>query len=92
LPQDVVDPAKTIGPHKSALSPESAALAWEDVSYQQSAGFGRIGPESERFAEGGPLNLNVSRVAVVPQTDRRCRIILNLSLEVPLLAMREPGK
>ena len=91
-PQDVVDLAKTIGPHKSALSPESAALVWEDVSYQQSAGFGRIVAESELFADGGPSNLKISRVAVVPQTGRRGRIILNLSSEVPLPAVREPGK
>jgi hypothetical protein len=89
-PQDVIDLTKTIGPHKSALSPESAALVCEDVSYQQSAKFGRIVAESELFADGRPSNLKISRVAVVPQTGRRGRIILNLSSEVPLPA--EPGK
>jgi hypothetical protein len=74
------------------LSTESAALVWEDVSYQQSAGFGRFVSEQELFADGGPSSLKLSRVAVVPQTDRRGRIILNLSSEVPLPARRELGK
>jgi hypothetical protein len=72
--------------------PESAALVWEDLPYQQSAKFGWIVAESELFMDGGPSNLKTSWVAVVSQTVRRCQIILNLSSEVPLPAMQVTGK
>ncbi len=68
----------------SALTPENVELVWEDVSYQQSAKFVRIVPRSVLFRGPVPRELKISRVAVVPQTDRRGRIILNLSARVNL--------
>ena len=71
-PQEVVETAKSIGPHTSALSDESAAVVWEDIQYQQRAGFGRVVPEAELFgSDGVPEHIKISRVAVVPQVNRR---------------------
>jgi len=89
---DVIEAARTKGPHVSALTPENVDLVWEDITYQQSAGFIRIVPESELFGTERPNNLKVSRVAVVPQVDRRGRIILNLSAEVDLNAGNDHTK
>jgi hypothetical protein len=50
----------------------------------------RIGKRA--LCQERPSNLKISRVAVVPQTDRQGRIILNLFSEVPLPAMQVPGK
>ena len=69
----------------TALAPENAELVWEDVTYQQSARFVRIEPASQLFKEPLPKELKISRVAVVPQTGRRGRIILNLSAKVDML-------
>jgi hypothetical protein len=54
-------------------------------------GFVRILTEEELKAEL-PENLKISRVAIVPQTDRRGRIILNLSADVELPSYRPKGK
>ena len=80
-PDDVIEQAIATGPHVSALTDSGAALLWEDIQYQVDAGFVRILTEQELRDERSP-ELKVSRVAVVPQENRRDRIILNLSAEV----------
>ena len=80
-PDDVIEQAIATGPHVSALTESGAALLWEDIQYQVDAGFVRILTEQELRDERSP-ELKVSRVAVVPQENRRDRIILNLSAEV----------
>ena len=83
-PLEVVLAARAAGPHVSALLDDSVELVWEDVEYQQAAGFIKIVRESELFGPGQAKNIKISRVAVVPQANRRGRIILNLSAEVDL--------
>ena len=80
--EDVIARALDAGPHVSALSPDGIKLIWDDIQYQVDAGFVRIVSEEELFQNGTPRELKISRVAVVPQDNRRDRIILNLSAEV----------
>lgn len=89
----VIEAAKNAGPHTSACSPENVELIWDDIQYQEEAGFVRVVSESVLF--GGdkiPEELKMSRVAVVPQENRRGRIILNLSAEVNLGRRRATGR
>jgi len=89
----VIEAAKSIGPHTSACTPENVALIWDDVTYQAEAGFVRIVSESQLFEAGElPPELKISRVAVVPQANRRGRIILNLSAEVDMGVTRATGR
>lgn len=81
-PHDAIDRALAAGPHVSACAPAGVELIWEDIQYQVDAGFVRIKSEEELFQDGVPRELKISRVAVVPQDNRRDRIILNLSAEV----------
>jgi hypothetical protein len=75
--------ATAAGPHVSALILENAQLTWEDIEYQvKKAGFVRMIAASDLFGENQPPDLKISGVAVVPQNNRRSRIILNLSAEV----------
>jgi uncharacterized membrane protein (DUF485 family) len=77
--------ARLAGPHVSALTPDSVKLIEEDIKYQKKAGFIDVVTEQELFGddEGDPpAELKLSRVAVVPQNNRRGRIILNLSAPV----------
>ena len=80
-PTDVLEQAIATGPHVSAMTPAGANLLWTDIQYQVDAGFVRILTEAQLRAEQ-TQELKVSRVAVVPQDNRRDRIILNLSAEV----------
>jgi hypothetical protein len=70
------------GPHVSALILENTQLIWEDIKYQVKAGFVCMIAASDLFGENQPPDLKISWVAVVPQDNRRGRIILNLSAEV----------
>ena len=88
-PENVVRRAIEAGPHVSALTPGGIELIWEDIQYQVQAGFVRIVTEEELFQDAPPGELKVSRVAIVPQLNRRDRIILNLSAEV---AIQERGR
>jgi hypothetical protein len=83
--------AMKVGPHTSSLTPENVELIWDDIRYQEKDGFVRIVTE-EQLDDMSPPNLKISRVAVVPQTDRRGRIILNLSAPVSLPSYRPQGK
>ena len=89
---EVIEAAKRAGPHTSANTPENVELIWDDISYQRDAGFMRIVPEARLFGPNTPRELKISRVAVVPQTNRRGRIILNLSAEVDLGVERATGR
>jgi len=89
VPVDCGDPWewKTIeaaieqGPHKSATSAESIALVKEDVAYQVKAGYAEVIPWEE-LRKLRPKHLKISPLAVVPQRNRRGRMILDLSFAV----------
>ena len=70
------------GVNPSALEPEVVQVLWDDLKYQQEAGFVRIVPAEELLGRDKPRELKISPVAVIPQVGRRPRIILNLSAEV----------
>ncbi len=89
---DVIREAQKVGPHKSANTPEASNLIWEDIQYQVDAGFVRIVPHDELFGDHTPKELKISRVAVVPQDNRRDRIILNLSADVAMPTSRRSKK
>jgi hypothetical protein len=69
------------GPHKSATSAESIALVKEDVDYQVRAGYAEIIPW-KKLRKLRPRQLKISPLAVVPQRNRRGRMILDLSFAV----------
>ena len=85
-PPHVLEAARAVGPHQCALSKDSVNLVWEDISYQEAAGFGRVMTEEELFGTVDNSRIKISRVAVVPQVGRRDRIILNLSAKVAVPA------
>ena len=70
------------------------SLIWDDIRYQEEAGFLCVVPELELCELGKPVpkELKISRAAVVPQTNRRGCIILNLSAEVNLGVKRATGR
>jgi hypothetical protein len=88
---EAIEIARATGLHVSALTPENIELVWEEVAYQVEAGFVKIVPADEMFARGYPMNVKVSRLAVVPQRNCRGRLILNLSAGVELPPKRIPG-
>ena len=69
------------GPHASACQPEAVALLRTEIQYQVDAGFARIVPMAELMKDQ-PSQLKLSPVAVIPQRNRRARVILNLSASV----------
>ena len=74
-----------VGPHVTADDVDNVNVLWDDVLYQDAARFVRVVKEADLFGpDGPPPNLKISRVAVVPQVNRRGRIILNLSADVDL--------
>ena len=81
--EETLQTALARGPSKSALTPEAVEVLWEDLTYQEKAGFVKIVPAAEILGQGRrPVNLKISPVAVIPQVGRRPRIILNLSAQV----------
>jgi hypothetical protein len=90
-PEEAKAVAKAAGPHVSALTPENAKLIWEEIKYQEDAGFITVISERDLFSGRAPSNLKISRLAVVPQRNRRGRLILNLTAAVELPAKRDPG-
>jgi hypothetical protein len=76
-----VEAAVEKGAHKSATSEESVALIAEDVAYQVKAGYAQV-ITWEDLKLLRPKNLKVSPIAVVPQRNRRGRMILDLSFAV----------
>lgn len=69
------------GPHVSALTPEARKLVLEEVMYQIDAGFSEVVLWDDVKANM-PANLKISPLAVIPQTNRRGRLILDLSFGV----------
>jgi hypothetical protein len=69
------------GAHRSALNSESIALVTSDIDYQVKAGFARIVLWDD-VKSSPPAKLKVSPLAVVPQRNRRGRMILDLSFPV----------
>ena len=69
------------GPHPSATTPDAIKLFAEDITYQVQAGFSQVILASE-LLKNPPKQLKISPVAVVPQPNRRGRIILDLSFPV----------
>jgi hypothetical protein len=80
-PIEVTEQAVLRGPHPSAMTAESLELFEEDIAYQVKAGFCEIMPW-EQLKRLRPNSLKISPVAVVPQRNRRGRIILDLSFPV----------
>lgn len=78
---EAIEEAVARGPHRSALTPESLELFSTDIEYQRKAGFLTVIPWSE-VRQLRPRHLKISPVAVVPQINRRGRIILDLSFPV----------
>jgi hypothetical protein len=78
---DVIEQAVARGPHRSAMEPDNIKLVHEDIQYQVDAGFSRIMLWSD-LQKLQPRNLKISPMAVVPQKDRRGRLILDLSFPV----------
>jgi hypothetical protein len=76
-----IEEAVRRGPHQSALEPESLITAQEDIAYQVQAGFCQI-YAWEDLQTLRPRGLKISPMAVVPQKNRRGRIILDLSFPV----------
>ena len=69
------------GPHRSALTPAAMALIEEEIQYQTAAGFSEIVMWDD-IKLNMPTNLKVSPLAVIPQKDRRGRLLLDLSFAV----------
>lgn len=69
------------GPHPTARDQKAWDLFAEDVGYQVDAGFCRL-VEWDDIKDDIPPNLKISPVACIPQTNRRDRIILDLSFGV----------
>jgi hypothetical protein len=89
--KEAIEIAQATGPHVSALTPENVVLVWDKVIYQMDASFVKLVSKAELFAGGGLRNIKVSRLAVVPQKNRRGRLILNLSAGMELPPIRKPG-
>jgi hypothetical protein len=85
--REAVEVAVARGPHPTAILPDAIALVHEDIDYQVKAGFTEVVYWDE-IKLHLPANFKVSPVAVIPQTGRRGRIILDLSFPV----RREPQK
>ena len=79
--RDALEASIAKGPHVSALTPEAIALVHEDVEYQCKGGFAEVILWDD-LKKSIPRHLKLSPVAVVPQRDRRGRIILDLSFPV----------
>ena len=79
--REAVDIAIARGPHPTAMAPDAIALVHEDIDYQVKAGFTEVVYWDE-IKDSLPKHFKVSPVAVIPQTGRRGRIILDLSFPV----------
>ena len=69
------------GAHTSACTPESVELIDEELEYQVSAGFSSL-VFWDDIKNNLPDNFKLSPLAVVPQVNRRGRMILDLSFPV----------
>jgi hypothetical protein len=90
-PKEAINNARQAGPHVSALTEENVELIWDEIGYQEQAGFIRRVREEDLFQHPFPAALKISRLAVVPQRNRRRRLILNLSAGVEMQSVKHPG-
>ena len=88
---EAIQLAVTRGPHSSALTPEARALIADDIAYQVQAGFSEI-MDWETVKQLAPKNLKVSPLAVIPQVNRRGRLLLDLSFPVHYYPPNRPRK
>jgi hypothetical protein len=79
--REAIDMAVERGPHPTARAADAVALVHEDIAYQVKAGFTEVVYWDE-IKDRLPAHFKVSPVAVIPQTGRRGRIILDLSFPV----------
>jgi hypothetical protein len=79
--REAIDTAVARGAHPTARTPEAISLVHEDIEYQVQAGFSKVVLWSD-IKHNLHRNFKISPVAVVPQPNRRGRIILDLSLPV----------
>ena len=79
--QEAIMCALQKGAHTSACTPESVELIDEELEYQVSAGFSSIILWDD-IKDCLPKNFKLSPLAVVPQVNRRGRMILDLSFPV----------
>ena len=78
---DVIEAAVKQGPHPTARTTDAYDLFAEDIAYQVTAGFSKVVLWDD-IKQLRPRNLKISPVALIPQTGRRGRIILDLSFPV----------
>jgi hypothetical protein len=79
--RDAIDVAVARGPHPSAMLPEAIQLVHEEVAYQIEAGFSELVMWED--IEGDlPDCFKISPAAVIPQANRRGRLLLDLSFKV----------
>jgi hypothetical protein len=86
-----IEAAKAAGPHVSVLTPDNAALVWDEVQYQLDADFVQCISKRDLFSSGFPAHTKILHLAVVPQRNRRGLLILNLSAAVELPPQRSDG-
>jgi hypothetical protein len=79
--REAINIAVARGAHPSAMGPEAITLVHEDMAYQVAAGFTEILLWDE-IKDHLPESFKLSPVAVIPQPNRRGRIILDLSFPV----------
>ena len=80
-PEEALAAAVERGPQKGVLSEEMIQLVHDNVKYQVKAGFADIYLWDDLKGDP-PSNLKISPVTVIPQPDRRGRIILDLLFPV----------
>ena len=64
--------------HRSATTKESIDIIKEEVAYEVKAGYAEV-ISGDKLFQTRPSNLKVSPLTVVPQRNRRGRIILDLA-------------
>jgi hypothetical protein len=79
--REAIELAVERGAHPTARTPDAISLVHEDVDYQVKAGFSEV-VLWEDIKDCLPPNFKISPVVVVPQQNRRGRIILDLSFPV----------
>jgi hypothetical protein len=79
--REAVDLAVARGPHPTANEPDAVALVHEDIEHQVKARFTEAACWDD-IKDNSPAHFKVSSAAVIPQTGRRGRIILDLSFPV----------
>jgi hypothetical protein len=78
---EAIEAAVQKGAHKSATMAESITLIAEDVAYQVKAGYAQV-IAWEDIKRLRPRNLKIPPLVILPQRNRRGRMILDLSFAV----------